>query len=123
MILSRTQGKLSPHSLLVGLPTDAATMEISVENSQKVKHTLRPSYPSLASVQRTDIILHRALFIIVHCCSMLTQLENGANHIPTTKKMDNTSVVHICNGIPLICKGEDIMNFAGNDDRQEVSED
>lgn len=31
------EGKGNPHSLWVGLPTTAATMEISVENPQKAK--------------------------------------------------------------------------------------
>ena len=98
MILSRSQERVSPRSSLVGLQTGSATVKISVENSQNVKHksTIRPSYIncSLAYARRTDILLHRSLSIIVYCCSVLKSLENGYNHMPTTEQMDNTNMVH-----------------------------
>lgn len=81
-------GKGNTHLLFVILQTGAATMEISVDNTQKAEGRVTRLHPSL------DLVLHRHQLNHDHCCSIYG-IENGNL---------NENMVHIQYGIPFICK-------------------
>ena len=90
-------------SLLVGLQTGLATVEIRVENSQKAKLNLSrdPAVPLLGLLEK-DLTSYSTDSSLAICCSIHNSKTMRQPKRPST---DKENVMNLHYGIPVSCKG------------------
>ena len=92
--------KGSLFALLVGMQTDAATVERSMEIPQKIENgsAFRPSNPTYGNVfeetQNTNLKEHKHY---VHCSAIYNRQDMGAAQVSISRRVDKT-MGHLHNG-------------------------
>lgn len=104
-MLVRMWGKGNPYPLFMGVQTGTATLEISLDFSQKSRNrtAIRLSCtPPGHTTNRLSILLQRHLCIHVHCCHNSQEMK--PTQMPISWWADDENVIHINNGILFRCK-------------------
>ena len=89
--------------MLVGMKTDKATMEDSMEIPLKAsnKTTICPSNPTAGHTHRGNQKRKRHVYPNVHHSTVYNSQDMEATQMSISRRMDKKAVVHIHNGILL----------------------
>ena len=103
--------KKNPFALLVGRETGAATVESSVEITQKIKNgsAFWPSNPNSGNIpkgtQNTNLKEHKHPY--VHCSIIYNRQHMEAAQVSISRWVDKTTMGHLHNRILLSCQKEE----------------
>ena len=107
--------KEDPFTLLVGMQTGAATVESSMERSQKIKNgsAFPLSDPTSGNIskgtQNSNSKEHKLSY--VHCSIIYNHQDGEAAPVSLSRWVDKTTMGHLRNGILLNYKKKKILPF------------